>query len=217
MQNSVLSKSLLLAALLSSLYGADITGKVVGVHDGDTLTILDSSKTQHKIRLAQIDAPESSQDFGSASKQSLSRMCYGKEAKAKVETTDRYQRSVAIVYCEGTEANLEQVKEGLAWVYRQYASDQRYFKAETAAKSAKVGLWSMSEPTPPWEYRKGKKTAQQDSKPTAQKTSSKKECGSKRTCKQMTSCAEAKFYLEECGVSALDKDKDGIPCESLCR
>ena len=186
-----------------------LNGRVVGISDGDTLTILDSSKTQHKIRLAQIDAPESSQDFGSVSKQSLSRMCYGKEAQAKVETIDRYQRSVAIVYCDGVEANLEQVKAGLAWVYRQYASDLRYFKAESEAKSTKVGLWSMSEPTPPWEYRKGK--------PTGEKTSSKKECGSKRTCKQMTSCAEAKFYLEECNISSLDKDKDGIPCESLCQ
>lgn len=215
MKPSLLIIPLFFAVSLSAMN--ILNGRVVGISDGDTLTILESSKTQHKIRLAQIDAPESSQDFGSVSKQSLSRMCYGKEAQAKVETIDRYQRSVAIVYCDGVEANLEQVKAGLAWVYRQYASDLRYFKAESEAKAAKVGLWSMSEPTPPWEHRKGKKSIQQDSKPTVQKTSSKKECGSKRTCKQMTSCAEAKFYLEECGVLSLDRDKDGIPCESLCQ
>lgn len=39
----------------------------------------------------------------------------------------------------------------------------------------------------------------------------------KRTCKAMNSCAEVKFYLNQCGVSRLDRDKDGIPCESLCR
>lgn len=203
---------LILLMLTSFLYGTDIQGKVVGISDGDTLTILDNSKTQYKIRLAQIDAPESSQDFGNASKQNLSKLCYNKEAKAKVETIDKYQRSVAIVYCEGIEVNLEQVKSGLAWVYRQYASDQRYFNAETEAKSLKIGLWSISAPTPPWEYRRGKNTNQQESKTTAQQ-----ECGLKRTCKQMTSCAEAKFYLTKCGVSSLDKDGDGIPCESLCK
>lgn len=203
---------LILLVFASFLYGADIKGKVVSISDGDTLTILDNSKTQHKIRLAQIDAPESSQDFGNASKQNLSKLCYNKVAKAKVETIDKYRRSVAIVYCEGIEVNLEQVKSGLAWVYRQYASDQRYFEAEIGAKSSKIGLWSISEPTPPWEYRRGKKTNQQESK-----TTTPQECGSKRTCKQMTSCTEAKFYLTKCGVFSLDKDGDGIPCESLCK
>ena len=152
--------NLLLIPFVTLAHGADINGVVVGVSDGDTITILDNSKKPHKIRLAQIDAPESSQDFGKASKQSLSRICYGKEAKAKVETIDRYKRSVAIVYCDGIEANLEQVKNGLAWAYTKYASDQRYFDAEEVAKSAKIGIWSVSDPTPPWEYRKNKNSVQ---------------------------------------------------------
>lgn len=142
-----LIKATILLAFASYLHATDITGRVIGISDGDTLTILDSYKTQHKIRLAQIDAPESVQDFGSASKQSLSSLCFRKEARAKVETTDRYQRSVAIVFCEGVEANLEQVKRGMAWVYRQYASDERYFKAESEAKATKTGLWSLAAPS----------------------------------------------------------------------
>lgn len=42
------------------------------------------------------------------------------------------------------------------------------------------------------------------------------QCSAKRTCGEMNSCAEANFYLDECGVSRLDGDGDGVPCESIC-
>lgn len=144
-------------ALSIAIFAQTITGKVVGIADGDTLTILDASKTTYKIRLAQIDAPESKQDFGSASKKSLSDMCFQKNAIAKVETIDRYKRYVASVACNGVEANLEQVKRGMAWVYKQYAKDKKYFEAESVARNTHIGLWTLNNPVPPWEFRKKKK------------------------------------------------------------
>lgn len=139
------------------LLAQTITGKVVGISDGDTLTILGNSKQTYKIRLAQIDAPEKKQDFGMTSKSSLSDICFGKEAKAEVETIDRYKRYVAVVTCNGIEANLLQVKNGMAWVYTQYAKDKKYFDAEHIARVSKVGLWEQNSPIPPWEFRKLKK------------------------------------------------------------
>lgn len=207
-----------------------ITGKVVAISDGDTITILEPGNKQTRVRLAQIDAPEKRQDFGAASKDSLSWLVFGKAVTVEVETIDKYGRTVGRVLVGGQDMNLEQVKKGMAWVYRQYAKEAAYFAAEDAAKSAKVGLWSKANPTPPWEFRHSGKSAgvggsQVDEVPQtspAQRSAvsdatTSGSCGSKRTCGQMASCAEARHYLNDCGLSKLDKDGDGTPCESLCR
>jgi micrococcal nuclease len=128
-------------------------GKVVGVSDGDTITVLDSANMRHKIRLNQIDAPEKRQAFGQRSKQSLSDLVFGRNVQVDVATRDRYGREIGQVLVNGADANLEQVKRGMAWVYRQYAKDLAYFDAEEKAKRSGVGLWSKSNPVPPWEYR----------------------------------------------------------------
>jgi len=149
----------------SSLAMADtITGKVVSVADGDTVTILDSTFAQHRIRFAQIDAPETShgknqptQAFGEKSKQSMAGMVFGKVVSADCATTDRYGRSVCTVFVDGIDTNLEQVKRGMAMVYRQYAHDAAYYRAEDEAKAAHLGVWSEESPTPPWEWRKAQK------------------------------------------------------------
>lgn len=149
----------------SSLAMADtITGKVVSVADGDTVTILDASNTQHRIRFAQIDAPETShgknqptQAFGEKSKQSIAGMVFGKVVSADCATSDRYGRSVCTVFVDGVDTNLEQVKRGMAMVYRQYAHDATYYRAEDEAKAARLGVWSEDHPTPPWEWRKTQK------------------------------------------------------------
>lgn len=94
---------------------------VIGISDGDTLTVLDEDKQQVKIRLAEIDAPEKKQPFGTKSKQSLSDLCFGKQAEIIPQVKDRYKRTVARVRCAGVDANAEQVNRGMAWVYRQYA------------------------------------------------------------------------------------------------
>ncbi len=213
----------LVFALFAQLVLAEtITGRVVGVHDGDTVTVLDADNRQYKIRFAQIDAPETSQDFGQASKQSLSDMVYGKTVTVEIETIDKYGRTVGKVMADGLDTNLEQVKRGMAWVYRQYARDQSYFAAEDAAKAARLGLWSRPDAIPPWEYRHGGKPAGQPSRgsasvPPAAATQNDGSCGSKRYCKQMSTCEEARFYLTQCGVGSLDRDGDGVPCESLCK
>src|SRR5215475_14768406 len=95
-----------------------ITGKVVGVSDGDTITVLDASNQQHKIRLEGIDAPESNQDFGSRAKQSLSDLVFGKTVTVTSEAKDMYGRVLGDVTVDGKNVNLEQVRRGMAWFYR---------------------------------------------------------------------------------------------------
>lgn len=141
----------------------EITGKVVGVSDGDTITVLDDSKTQHKIRLQGIDAPESAQPFGAKAKQNLSSLVFGKTVKVLVYKKDRYNREVGTVYVGDTDINLEQVKAGFAWHYKKYADEQPeserddYAKAETEAKATQAGLWSDASPIEPEEWRGGKR------------------------------------------------------------
>lgn len=142
---------------------ATLEGKVVGVADGDTITVLTADKQQHKIRLAGIDAPEKGQPFGKRSKETLSRLVYGTEVAVEYTKKDRYGRIVGRVEVEGRDANLEQVREGSAWVYRQYIrelpkADQRlYFDAEQHARSEALGLWHERDPEPPWEWRKARR------------------------------------------------------------
>ena len=131
-----------------------VEGRVVAIADGDTLTVLDVHKQQHKIRLAEIDAPEKGQDFGQRSRQNLSDLCFHKHARVRVVDVDRYQRIVGRVECDGKDANLAQVIAGLAWVYEGYAKDVDLKKAQETARLNKVGLWSQPNPTPPWEFRK---------------------------------------------------------------
>lgn len=136
----------------------EVVGKVVGVADGDTLTILDAANKQHKIRLAYIDGPEKAQAFGNRAKQKLSDVCYAKMAVATVIDTDRYGRQVAELTCAGVAANKMMVESGMAWVYVKYAKGQSaLITAESTAKAAKLGLWSTQAQTPPWEFRREKR------------------------------------------------------------
>ena len=130
-----------------------LTGKVVGVADGDTLTILSAGNQQTRIRLAQIDAPEKRQPFGQKSKESLSDQVYGQMVDVDIRTIDRYGRSVGTVYRDGEDINLIQIQRGMAWVYRQYANDPNYFRMEKTARQERIGLWSDPSPVPPWEFR----------------------------------------------------------------
>ena len=146
--------------LATSLHAAEYQGKVIGVSDGDTITVLDSSKTQHKVRLAGIDAPEKAQAFGNRSKQSLSDMVYMKDVTIETNKIDRYGREIGKVIHNGADVCLEQVRRGMAWWYRDYRFEQTpedrvlYEAVEDAAKAATVGLWHDKEPVAPWEWRK---------------------------------------------------------------
>jgi endonuclease YncB( thermonuclease family) len=201
-----------------SVTAAEWSGTVVGISDGDTLTVLNADKRQVKIRLAEIDAPESKQAFGTQSKKSLSGLCFKKAAVVDDHGTDKYKRTLGRVRCEGIDANAEQVKRGMAWAYRQYLTDPAIAELEEQAKAAGAGLWADSEPTPPWEFRHGGKSAKAV-KVSVESTepSSGFECAGKSKCGEMSNCAEAKFYLNECGVGRLDRDHDGVPCEAICR
>jgi endonuclease YncB( thermonuclease family) len=152
-----------LLLLAGALNAATLQGKVIGVADGDTLTLLDAQKNQHKIRLQGIDAPEKAQAFGNKSKQSLHEMVHGKEVFVDVQKKDKYGRSVGKIMVNQTDACLEQIKRGMAWHYKQYANEQSpedrdvYAQAESTARAQSLGLWKDKSPTPPWAFRKQNK------------------------------------------------------------
>ena len=137
-----LNRNLLAAAFaLASLPAhADFTGKVIAVADGDTITVL-RDKEQVKIRLVEIDAPEKGQAFGNKSKQSLSDLCFDKTATLADKGKDRYGRTLARVYCDDVDANVEQVRRGMAWAYDRYVTDRGLYLIQDEAKAAKRGLW----------------------------------------------------------------------------
>lgn len=155
----------LVVALVGLLLGlpclADgVAGRVVGVADGDTITILEASRHVHRIRYAGIDAPEKAQPFGQRSKQNLARLVEGRDVVAQCGKVDRYGRKVCKVLLDGVDTNLAQVQAGFAWHYRQYASEQSlgdraaYAEAEVKARQASKGLWVDPSPVPPWDWRR---------------------------------------------------------------
>lgn len=115
----------LLAVLWSGLVIAgELVGQVVGVTDGDTIIVLDDQRTQHKIRLAGIDAPEKAQAFGQRSKEALSGLVFGRRVTVETEKQDRYLRTVGKVVIDGRDANLAMVVAGMAWHYKKYEGEQ---------------------------------------------------------------------------------------------
>lgn len=132
---------------------ADIAGKVVGVHDGDTLTLLTTDKTEVKVRLDGIDAPETKQAFGSKAKEALSNLVFDKTVVVHPKGKDKYKRTICRVEVAGKDASLQMVKDGFAWFVEKYSKDAALAKAQDEAKGAKRGLWSDPAPLPPWEFR----------------------------------------------------------------
>ena len=131
-----------------------IVGLVVAIADGDTLTVLNEDFQQVKIRLAEIDAPEKKQPFGSRSRQSLGELCHEKRAEVRIVDVDRYKRIVGRVSCAGVDANATQVRRGMAWVYDHYVKDKTLYRLQDEARGAGRGLWADSAPIPPWNWRK---------------------------------------------------------------
>ena len=153
-----------LVALLgfSSLSSGEnvLVGKVVKVADGDTLTVLDASKRQRKVRLRDIDAPEKGQAFGKRSRQSLAAMCAGVTVSVEWREKDRYGRLIGDVTCGAFRANEEQVNRGMAGVFRRYASPtSAMYPMEAEAKRRRAGLWSDAHPVPPWDWRARKRAS----------------------------------------------------------
>ena len=162
-----------LGAVLASVLAAgpadarDFDGRVVGIQDGDTVTVLDASKQQHRIRIAGIDAPEKAQAFGAAAKENLARLAFGQQADVRCSKRDRYGREVCNVYVGARDVGLEQVRSGHAWWFREYAREQApedrkvYETAESEARGARRGLWHDASPTPPWDWRRQARSASQ--------------------------------------------------------
>ena len=153
-----------------------LTGRVVGIADGDTITVLDASKAQHRVRIAGIDAPERGQPGGQRSRESLSALVYDQPVRVESSKRDRFDRIVGKVWvaspdstCRGKpdcpmtlDAGLAQITVGRAWWFRKYADEQspedrgRYEFAEQEARAKKAGLWRDGTAVPPWEWRVGR-------------------------------------------------------------
>ena len=149
----------LLAALLAvappAALAAEVAGRVVGITDGDTLTVLDAANRQVRVRLAEVDTPESGQPYGDRARQALSDLAFGKAVRVAVVDTDRYGRTVGRVSAEGRDVNAEMVRRGAAWVFRRYSDDPGLLRLEAEARAARRGLWALpeAERVPPWEWR----------------------------------------------------------------
>ena len=135
----------------------EIHGRIVGVHDGDSVTLLTPDKIEVKVRLDGIDAPELKQPFGNAAKQALSNLIFGKDVAVKVTGKDRYGRALGQVAAGATDVNRSMVAAGMAWHYEKYSKDPKLAAAQAAAKTARRGLWADSAPVAPWAWRKPRK------------------------------------------------------------
>ena len=248
-----------LLILVNNLFSDELLrGKIISVLDGDTIKFLNLNNETIKVRLSQIDAPEfksedepeKNQNFGEESKESLTSLCEGKTGSLDIRGTDKYQRTLAILICEDVNANIHQLKNGMAWVFDKYVTDYHLYEFQNTAKSKKVGIWSEEFPLAPWDFRAGKshydlrldeleqkledltsvieqqiiyyqnEILELNKKLERNKNSSndKKDFFNciKKSCKQMLNCEEAYFQYKQCGHTSLDRDKDGIPCESIC-
>lgn len=165
---SVLFAALLLFTITSLAQNniqLTIEGKVINVHDGDTVTVLDNDSKKFHIRLQGIDAPELKQQRGAESQKNLERMVLGKQVTIVWTKVDKYKRTVGTIVLNDRDVNIEQVRAGLAWHFKKYADEQQplerelYAKAEEEARAAKKGLWQDENPTPPGDYRVAVKEA----------------------------------------------------------
>ncbi len=135
------------------MFSFELVGKVISIADGDTITILTKDNTKYKIRLNDIDAPEKKQAFGNKSKDNLDKYIAGKTVKVEYNKMDLYKRILGTIYYNNIDINLQQIKDGFAWVYK-YSKNKPYYQAEKIARENKKGLWIDKNPLAPWEFRK---------------------------------------------------------------
>ena len=174
----VLGAMCLVVAMATAAWAESFTGQVVGISDGDTITVLTSGNRQIKVRLYGVDCPESKQAFGTRARQFTGSQVGGKTVQVQVEDRDRYGRTVGIVTTQdGKVLNRELLAQGFAWLYSSYckASFCRDWKAlEQQAQKSKLGLWVDKSPIPPWEFRRAMRSGSskvQDSRKPAYATS----------------------------------------------
>jgi endonuclease YncB( thermonuclease family) len=152
------SKSLFIFFLCAHIYAQSLTGKVIGIKDGDTVVVIDAANNQTTLRLAEVDCPEKAQAFGNKAKQFTSDQVYLKQIKYKVTTTDRYGRSIAKVYYDNNKyLSAEIIKNGFGWQYKQYSTSKLLANLEQEARLNKKGLWIEPNPIYPSNFRRNKK------------------------------------------------------------
>lgn len=141
----------------SNIVFAQISGRVIGIKDGDTVVILLEGNIQKTLRLAEVDCPENSQPFGKNAKQFTSDQIFGKQINFIETDTDRYGRTIAKIYYDNKYLSAEIIKAGFGWWYYHYSNDKNLKMLEDEASKNKIGLWSDANSIPPWEWRKLKK------------------------------------------------------------
>lgn len=148
-----------LLALVGPTCASEYPAKVVGVSDGDTLTVLVGGSRQVEVRLHGIDAPETGQDFGSRAKEAASDLAFGKQVTVREVDKDRYGRTVAeVILPDGRSLGRELTRQGMCWWYRKYAPhDYELQASEREAREGRRGLWANSSAIPPWEWRRAGK------------------------------------------------------------
>ncbi len=150
-------KILFLFFLCAQVYAQTFTGKVIGVKDGDTVVVIDAANTQTTLRLAEVDCPEKKQAFGTKAKQFTSDQVYLKTVTYKVQTIDRYGRSIAEIYYDNNKyLSAEIIKNGMGWQYKQYSTSKLLAALEQEARTNKIGLWVDPNPIYPSEFRRKK-------------------------------------------------------------
>ncbi len=187
---------------------AVLEARVVKVVDGDTLRAR-SGGEELRVRLREIDTPERGQPYAEESRAALASLVAGRAVRLETRGADDYGRLLARVFVGELDVNAELVRRGAAWVFRRYSDDPELLALEREARAEKRGLWALpeSERVPPWEWRHA----------TSARPETAFQCGAKTYCREMASCAEARFHLETCGLTRLDGDGDGVPCSGLCR
>lgn len=147
------------ALMSTSAIAERLTGQVVGVADGDTVTVLTAGDRQVKIRLAEIDAPEMKQAHGEASKKMLSNLVFQKSVDVDWTERDRYGRIVGTIYIGQWSVNAKMVAIGGAWAYRKYLHHKSLLDYEREARNRKIGLWALQadQIMPPWDWRERKR------------------------------------------------------------
>jgi hypothetical protein len=198
------------------------------VSDGDTITVLHSG-VEERVRLYGIDTPEKEQEYGQEAKELTNAMLAGRDVDIQTVTADDSGRTVGLVSVDGYSLNELIVRNGYAWVYKRYCKKQfcsDWIKLESEARRQRKGLWAGSGIVPPWEWRKNAKVSWQEnpdppviligSESGGSRVSFR--CDGRTYCSQMTSCAEATFFIRNCPGTKMDGDRNGVPCEKQwCR
>jgi endonuclease YncB( thermonuclease family) len=211
-----LVRALLALVLVAASPNAVWNARVVTVTDGDSISVAVDGKDALKVRLFGIDTPEHDQPYAREARQALVRLVSGRGVRLETHGSDRFGRLLARVFRDELDVNAELVRLGAAWVYRKYSDDEALLALEREARAEKRGLWALpaSERVPPWEWRHPDAPTEPATQPAR---GADYVCGAKTYCREMTSCAEARFYLKQCGLTRLDGDGDGVPCSSLCK